>query len=434
MYAAELHGKLALDAGTPADRTEDTLTAAVFGALRYLPRRVLLAVLDKAFPGDFCLADIEQVRFEFWPWLGEAEPDVLLTVGKKLVVVEAKYGAAFSGAGGSPESHQLAREYRGAWDRARARRLEGPWVLAVTADWAEPSDVAEIRGHLQRGVPEAVRVEWMAWQSVAGLLDRVQAASVQEQDLLTDVLRLMDRRGVRRVFEGFREEDYWIVSAAQRVAAERVYPAIATFAHQLNGQVGEVGLRWGPNDKGVLNYHSMSLQQPEQWARSYIQLPYWAENWPRRQGFWATLYVIFDFLDGSVAIGYLQKVPSVAAGRQRWLPAVEAIASAVQSLPEPYQVAFSDYNYARSRVLIPAADLTADVVRDQVQRQGANLRLEQRLAARDLQDVGQAAKILAQTKTLIDERPELFSVIMPLSASAPEVVPAELPETVVSEG
>jgi hypothetical protein len=143
---------------------------------------------------------------------------------------------------------------------------------------------------------------------------------------------------------------------------------------------------------------------------------------------------LFDFLDGSVAIGYLQKVPSVAVARQRWLPAAETIASAVQSLPDTYDVAFSDYNYARNRVLIPASRLTADIVREQVQLQGTNLRIEQRLAVRDLQDVGQAVQILAQTRTQIDKHPELFSVITPISGDATEVAPAELSETAMSDG
>ena len=138
------------------------------------------------------------------------------------------------------------------------------------------------------------------------------------------------------MFKGFRDEDYWIVSAAQRVAAERVYPAIATFAKQLNERVPEVGLRWGPSEQGVVNYHSTSLQYPHEWARSYIQLPYWAKDWPERRGFWATLHVLFDFLDSSVAIGYLQKVPSVAMARKRWLPTVEELTAAIVSLPESY--------------------------------------------------------------------------------------------------
>jgi hypothetical protein len=62
MYMAELRGKPALDSGTPADRTEDTLTAAVFGALRYLPRSALLAVLNLAFPADFSPKEVNETR------------------------------------------------------------------------------------------------------------------------------------------------------------------------------------------------------------------------------------------------------------------------------------------------------------------------------------------------------------------------------------
>jgi hypothetical protein len=43
--------------------------------------------------------------------------------------------------------------------------------------------------------------------------------------------------------------------------------------------------------------------------------------------------------------------------------AANGLDDAVQSLPDGYQVAFSGYNYARNRVLTPAALLTADIVR-----------------------------------------------------------------------
>ena len=431
MYMAELRGKLALDSGTSADRTEDTLTAAVFGALRYLPRSALLAVLNLAFPGDFSPKEVNETRFEFWPWLGNVEPDLILTVGKKLVVIEAKYGAPFSGAEGDIEDHQLTREYRAARVRSQARRQQGPWLLAVTSDWLEPGALQLVRQYLQAAGTQEVPVAWLSWQSIAHELDRWQPGSAPERELLSDVLSLMDRRGARRVFEGFRDEDYWIVSAAQRVAAERVYPAIATFAKQLNEKVGEVGLRWGPNDQGVVQYQSLSLQYPWAWARSYIQLPYWANAWPPRRGFWASLYVLFDFVDSSIAIGYLQKVPSVATAKIRWLPEAEEIASAVRSLPSGYQAAFSDSNYAYNRVSMLSTELTADVVREQVHRPATNLRLERRLTVRELQDVEQAVTLLAETKRLIDERPVLFAVLLPSpSDTALDIAPTDPAEDV----
>ena len=237
------------------------------------------------------------------------------------------------------------------------------------------------------------------------------------------------------MFEGFRDEDYWVVSAAQHIAAERVYPAIATFAKQLNEKVNDIGLRWGPNDQGVVQYQSLSLQYPWDWARSYIQLPYWANDWPQRRGFWASLYVLFDFVDSSIAIGYLQKVPSVATAKIRWVPKAEEIASSVRSLPSGYQAAFSSSNYAANRISMSSAELTADVVVEQVQRPAANLRLERRLTVRELQDVEQAVTHLSETKRMIDERPGLFAVILPFpSDSGLDVAPTDPAEDVADPG
>jgi len=48
LMLAELHGRLDLDGGVAADRSEDLLTDAVFGTLRYLPYDVPLAEVLKA--------------------------------------------------------------------------------------------------------------------------------------------------------------------------------------------------------------------------------------------------------------------------------------------------------------------------------------------------------------------------------------------------
>lgn len=61
---AELHGKVSRSAAW-----EDTLTEAVFGSVKYLPRRkVLLPLLKRLFPSvKFPLRDIDGATFEFWP-------------------------------------------------------------------------------------------------------------------------------------------------------------------------------------------------------------------------------------------------------------------------------------------------------------------------------------------------------------------------------
>ena len=56
----------------------------MFGALWYRPRQALLVVLERVFPWDFCSADVEQVAFEFWSWLANVEPGVLMTVGENV--------------------------------------------------------------------------------------------------------------------------------------------------------------------------------------------------------------------------------------------------------------------------------------------------------------------------------------------------------------
>jgi hypothetical protein len=91
-----------------------------------------------------------------------------------------------------------------AW--ASGLRLSDPVMVAVTADATRPNasldravhDIERLTGAVSPGV-----VRWLPWHRIAeifGGLDRLQA---NEQALVDDVLRLMDKRGVRKVFTGF---------------------------------------------------------------------------------------------------------------------------------------------------------------------------------------------------------------------------------------
>lgn len=129
MLQAELRGKVASHALQTDDaRLEDTLTSAVLGALQYLPRAVALrAVLATAFP-HLAWADAEcmEATFEFWPTFYDGtEPDVLISVGRRLVVVERSTGPGFG-------VRQLERKWHGAEQVAKARGLQMHLLLTVT--------------------------------------------------------------------------------------------------------------------------------------------------------------------------------------------------------------------------------------------------------------------------------------------------------------
>lgn len=105
MLHAELHGKLSSDIGDGAERLEDVLTSTVFGTLFAANAwDVITDWLSRARRGTNAvdpLQTCDATDYWFWPWLDNAEPDLVLRLGTTVVVVEAKY---FSGKSSSAKS------------------------------------------------------------------------------------------------------------------------------------------------------------------------------------------------------------------------------------------------------------------------------------------------------------------------------------------
>ena len=306
---AELRGKLSSSSESPQDRLEDTLTDAAFSALKYLPRVALRAWLESVLPPSMShhAAAASTAEFEIWPTLpGGTEPDLTLIVGNLFVVVEAKYRSPFS-----PRTprHQLEIE----WDRvaevARQRGLDGPVVVAVTAQPVAGSEVDLVSKQIglisvAHGLSGEEAVRWSSWQRIALVIESMRGSlEGGVLELAEDVLKLMEKREVRFVFEGFEQSDLWLVAAAADSATQRVYPRIATFARELLDSGKERGLIWGGSDAGVVWGDSKQLDNNRLWHRNYIQLPFWSSVLPRKRGNWAALYVLFGLNRASIHYG-----------------------------------------------------------------------------------------------------------------------------------
>lgn len=121
MLHAELHGKLSSDVGDGAERLEDVLTSTVFGTLFAASAwHVVTDWLSRARRGADMIPPVESgndaTDYWFWPWLGTAEPDLVVRLGSTLVVIEAKYFSGKSGSSTPAEdadsTDQLVREWR----------------------------------------------------------------------------------------------------------------------------------------------------------------------------------------------------------------------------------------------------------------------------------------------------------------------------------
>jgi len=328
-------------------RLEDTLTDGVFSALRYLPRLVLghwlRAVLPAPLHAHLTAPALEGARFDFWPKLpGGAEPDVVLRVGSLLLIIEAKYESPF---GTFAQKHQLAAQWEQGRRLAEVEGLEGPISVAITADLVPPQDLSVARRQVKAaslsaaGVSAEEAVRWCPWQSVAQAVESARDDSWRpgEYAIVTDLFELMKRRGVRYVYEGFKNADWWLLAAAADAATERVYPTVSEFARELTQQGASRGLLWGGTDAGVVWYESKHPNRTHQWHRHYIQLPLLHEDFGRRRQNYCALYVLFSFNDPAIRAGwwFQPRKPAEFAARAGkiadWLRAADANLSVVDS-------------------------------------------------------------------------------------------------------
>lgn len=130
MLYAVLHHKL--DETTPEpQRLEDALTSTVFGTLVMTDAcNVLTAWLSRAKRVDGTREQVQAQSIDgiwFWPRLALAEPDVVLQLGDRLFVIEAKYhsgrhdlvaGDGDATDGEAPITDQLHRQWLSISDRA----------------------------------------------------------------------------------------------------------------------------------------------------------------------------------------------------------------------------------------------------------------------------------------------------------------------------
>jgi hypothetical protein len=428
---AELHGKFEPDDGVPADRSEDLLTDAVFGALRYLPYGLALAEVFRAINVEVSSEDLSGAQVRLWPaipmpaWPGTViEPDVLVIAGSAVVVFEAKLFSPFSFSHDPARPdvvsyHQLAVQYAATKAWASGLRLSDPVMVAVTADTTCPS------ASLDRAVQDIERltgaaapggVKWLPWHRIAEILNGLDWLRAHERAQVNDVLQLMDKRGVRKVFTGFPMEDYWLVTAAQRVASGRLYPQMRTFFDELTVVLGTDDVHWSqPSYKAMwLGGASTSASKPADWTRSFVGAQYWPAAWPTRGPKNAAnlaLYAIFDFRDPALEVGLT--IPGLGAAfmQQHWTSHLPDLASQLLSLDQ-YELALDAGDLARPVRKSAAADITEDWLASACAGMlgTAHLRFRQRLAIETV-TVQQAREALGGVQEACSSIPALWGAL-----------------------
>ncbi|WP_164700213.1 hypothetical protein [Modestobacter sp. KNN46-3] len=375
---AELHGKFDARHPETADRSEDLLTSAVFGALRHLPRAAVVALCGAVgVPVDPHAA--RGARVLLWPqvpmpkWPGKViEPDVLIVVGKQPVVFEAKLHSPFGyylepNAPTEPQLHQLAVQYAAVCAWAAGERLLPPVIVAVTAPQQRPTTDLDRAAHdVLRLCPgtDARVFRWLPWWRIAEVLSHLPELRPHERTLVDDVLAYMEMRGVRRVFNGFKPEDYWLVSAAQRVAGERVYPQVQNFVEDLAAVLDDDGIGWSqPSYRSMWLPLGASTSKPTDWTRGWVGVEFWPKEWPKRHGKLGShlsLYMLFDFLDPALEVGLSIPGPGVAAAQVHWQDLLAKLVVALRELPAGYELVVDPGDVSRPTRVQDAATVDED--------------------------------------------------------------------------
>jgi hypothetical protein len=196
--------------------SEDTLTSAVLGSLRYLPASVTFewlthardlsgqSVAPLAHPDaslDACMS--------LWPSFddvlrgaGCVIPDATIDVDKRLIVLEVKLASGKSQGLYTDEqgihrvSDQLAREWVGAYHQRRHvdASLPPPEIIFVTAHALAPAADLEESQEALHDAGHTVRVYWLSWGALARTLRIHRPKLTREQaTLVDDVLHYLSR-------------------------------------------------------------------------------------------------------------------------------------------------------------------------------------------------------------------------------------------------
>lgn len=213
MIHAAIKGKL--NGTLDCLRSEDALTAAVFGHLRYLSPSVLSTWLATArnhvTPSASWVARNSEPDVEFWPTVKVAhrdhrwvQPDIVMAFQDEVVIVEAKLWSPKSVTKGGVD--QLAREWHGITEHYHGRAKVAALVYLTPHGVPPQQDLDESAQELGA---DASCLWWLSWSTLAPILEQQVANSGRMSQLVAaDLLEYLHKVGVVR-FRGWRLASSW---------------------------------------------------------------------------------------------------------------------------------------------------------------------------------------------------------------------------------
>jgi hypothetical protein len=270
---AELKGKLNgyQAAGVPYVEAEDPLTSSVFESIEVMdPELALGRVLREATGDVFSRQQLAQAEFDYWPRDPDAfrdltEPDLVITVGDTLFLLEAKYRSGLGKADEEEGKDQLEREYEGGIALTDKKGLSQFRLVCVVGDVSVLDDIA----HFQQETGH--RVDCLQWQQIHHIMSDIEELpNAERRDLIlaTRCRQLLERRRMAS-FSGFQHlEDYR--------QAEGFYGEVFSFVNMLLGRLNEKDIVRAVEEFRIERdggQRSLAVGGLDQWAASYFALP-----------------------------------------------------------------------------------------------------------------------------------------------------------------
>ena len=275
---AELKGKLNgfESAGVSYVNAENPLTASVFETIEVMDRELALGrVLMEATGDAFSPEQLAEAEFTYWPQDEEAfgnrtEPDLMITVGNTLFLLEAKYRSGL-GQANEDRKDQLEREYEGGIALMLKEELSRFRLVCAVGDASVLDDIA----HFQHG--KGQRVYCLQWQDIHRIMaeieelphvnwrDRILAARCKQ---LLESRRMASFRGFQhleayRQAEGFYGEVFGFANMLLRRLSERdIVRAVQEFRIEKDG--GQRSLAVGGLDQWAPSYFALPVQRSDE--------------------------------------------------------------------------------------------------------------------------------------------------------------------------
>ncbi len=427
---AERLGKLSVNGSTGPDGHEDTLTNAVFGALRYLPAEQALKAFVSLVTGTVSTGPYVDSTVTLWPHLqstrtmsGYVEPDAVIIVGDLVICVEAKYKAGFGcftdpGDGGG-SLHQLAVQAEALAQRPDTMVNRRLLMVAITDAAACPEKEFEQAEHdmVRLGMaPDRVTLAWAGWHQIGALLANLTDLRPHEATLRDDVLDYLRWRNVMAVYEPIGTSDWASMGQMASIGSQCVFPAIAVFQRNLEAALVEDGIVWGHLDSGVNFSSSRSLFKPSGWFPGRVSFAWWPKRWPDKpgavKGAYPGLYTCFDFTSNCIEIGFMVAPGSAAIATKTWLPQAAGLARELNMTSlVGAEVAIPKSAVAPTVLWKPAGEVDDIWLREHFFNLLGALMLRKRLPADST--VSDAHRALLEIRDAVDRCPTLRRLLYP---------------------